>query len=156
MKTHTIKQDAVAMSIQQESLPNQNGFIRKRIVIVVLLVFTVVSLALAQAPKTMSMGQTVQPDGKLTKVEDRNKICMGTNTAFAKDQIPVEIEGRTYYACCNMCKTMLAKDGTQRAAIDPVSRNSVDESLAVIGVSSNGPVVYFENERDLDTYNAAH
>jgi YHS domain-containing protein len=156
MKTQTMKQDTVAMSVQRESLPNQNGFMRKRILIAVLLVFTLVSLALAQAPSTMSMGQTVQPDGKLTKVEDHKKICMVANKAFAKDQIPIEIEGRTYYGCCNMCKTMLANDATQRAAIDPVSKKSVDKSLAVIGVSSNRAVVYFENEEDLETYNAAH
>jgi YHS domain-containing protein len=119
----------------------------------------IIVLALATVcahTQTMSMGQTTKPDGKLTRVEDHKKICMLTNRAYDKDLIPIEVEGRTYYGCCNMCKTMLAKDPTQREAIDLISKKSVDKSLAVIGVSSNGAVAYFENEKNLEAYNAAH
>jgi YHS domain-containing protein len=109
-----------------------------------------------QPPQTSAMGmsQSSKPEGKLTKVEDHKKICMVTNKAFDKDQIPVEVEGRTYYGCCEMCKTLLTSNPDKRGAVDPVSNKKVDKSSAVIGVASNGKVLYFENEKNLDTYNS--
>jgi YHS domain-containing protein len=97
---------------------------------------------------------TPEPSGKLTKVDDNSKICMVTNRAYDKPQIPVQVEGKTYYGCCEMCKGMLTKDATQRTAIDPVSKKPVDKSKAVIGVGANGGVYYFQNEKNLETYNA--
>jgi YHS domain-containing protein len=109
-----------------------------------------------QPPQSSAMGmsQSSKPEGKLTKVEDHKKICMVTNKAFDKDQIPVEVEGRTYYGCCEMCKTLLTSNPDKRGAVDPVSNKKVDKSSAVIGVASNGKVLYFENEKNLDTYNS--
>ncbi len=101
----------------------------------------------------MSMSSPA-PTGKLTRVEDNRKICMVTNRAYDKPQIPVKVDGRTYYGCCDMCKSMLTKDASQRRAVDPVSRKPVDKSKAVIGVAANGGVFYFQNEKNLETYNA--
>jgi YHS domain-containing protein len=95
-----------------------------------------------------------EPSGKLTKVDDNSKICMVTNRAYDKPQVPVQVDGRTYYGCCEMCKGMLTKDASQRTAIDPVSKKPVDKSKAVIGVGANGGVYYFQNEKDFETYNA--
>ena len=104
---------------------------------------------------SMSMGSaSAKAAGKLTKVEDHKKICMVTNKAFAKDQIPIEIEGRTYYGCCEMCKTALSTDPGKRTAVDPVSNEKVDKSVAVIGVDSNGRVLYFENDKNFAAYNS--
>ncbi len=106
-------------------------------------------------PSPMATGQdTAKPQGKLVQA-DPKKICMVTNKAFDKDQIPVQIKGRTYYGCCDMCKGELEKDPKQRMAIDPVSGKKVDKSRAVIGVASNGGVVYFENSGNLEKYNSA-
>lgn len=109
----------------------------------------------AAQSKTMPMGSEVSPpSGKLTKVEDHKKICMVTNKAFEKDQIPVEVEGRTYYGCCEMCKTALSNDPEKRSAIDPISNKKVDKSSAVIGVDAKGRVLYFENDKNLAAYNS--
>ena len=35
---------------------------------------------------------------------------MITEAVYEKDQIPVTVDGKTYYGCCDMCKEMLAKD----------------------------------------------
>lgn len=105
-------------------------------------------------PSPMATTQNAaRPEGKLIQA-DPKKICMVTNTAFDKDQIPVQVKGRTYYGCCEMCKGELEKDSKQRVAIDPVSRKKVDKSQAVIGVASNGGVVYFESIEHLEKYNA--
>jgi YHS domain-containing protein len=50
---------------------------------------------------------------------------------------------------------MLAKDGKQRIAIDPISKKKVDKATAVVGVAANKGVLYFENETNLERYNAS-
>jgi YHS domain-containing protein len=91
----------------------------------------------------------------ITQVEP-SKVCMVNNQFMGKDQIPVEVEGRTYYGCCNMCKERLTKDSASRSAVDPVSGKTVDKATAVIGAQSDGSVLYFENEENLASYAANH
>jgi YHS domain-containing protein len=104
----------------------------------------------------MSMGDSPspQPSGKLTKVDSPKRVCMVTNKAFPDDQIPVEVEGKTYYGCCEMCKGRLTSDAKLRTAVDPVSQKTVDKADAVIAADSKGKVFYFENDDNLVAYNA--
>ncbi len=94
----------------------------------------------------------VKPAGKLTRVETKT-VCMINEHAMGKDQIPIEIEGRTYYGCCEMCKKALAADAAKRVAVDPVSGKQVDKATAVIASQEDGRVFYFENEESLAKYN---
>ena len=94
----------------------------------------------------------VKPTGKLTRVETKT-VCMINEHAMGKDQIPIEIEGRTYYGCCEMCKKALASDAAKRVAIDPVSGKQVDKATAVIASQEDGRVFYFENEANLAKHN---
>jgi YHS domain-containing protein len=87
----------------------------------------------------------------LTRVEP-SQVCMVNNQFMGKPQIPVEVEGKTYFGCCEMCKSRLAQDPTSRAATDPVSGANVDKASAVIGRDASGNVVYFENEKNLAQY----
>jgi YHS domain-containing protein len=115
---------------------------------------------LAQSDKPaksgMAMGDSsaTQSTGKLTKVDSPKRVCMVTNKAFPDDQIAVEVEGKTYYGCCEMCKGRLTSDAKLRAAVDPVSGKSVDKAEAVIAADSKGNVVYFESDDNLAAYNA--
>ena len=95
----------------------------------------------------------VKPSGPLTKVVPKT-VCMINEQAMGKDQIPVDVEGKTYYGCCEMCKKALAADATKRVAIDPVSGNEVDKASAVIAAQQDGRVFYFESDASLETYNA--
>jgi YHS domain-containing protein len=95
------------------------------------------------------------PEGRLTRIDAR-RVCMVRNHAFEEPQLPIDIKGRTYYGCCDMCKGMLAKDRKRRVAIDPVSKKKVDKAMAVIGVGANKGVLYFENETNLEKYNSSH
>lgn len=116
--------------------------------------------AIAQADKPakpgMSMGDApaTQPSGKLSKVDSVKRVCMVTNKAFPDDQIAVEVEGKTYYGCCEMCKGRLTSDAKLRTAVDPVSQKTVDKADAVIAADSKGKVFYFENDENLAAYNA--
>lgn len=84
---------------------------------------------------------------------ETKKVCMVTNQLFDRDQIPIKVEDRTYFGCCEMCKERLAKDAAVRKAVDPVSGKEVDKAKAVIGARKDGSVVYFENEGNLKKYN---
>jgi YHS domain-containing protein len=84
----------------------------------------------------------------LTRVEAK-RVCMVNDTVFPKDQIPVEVAGKTYFGCCAMCKDRLARDASAREANDPVTGKKVDKATAVIGATTDGKVYYFESETSL-------
>ena len=79
-------------------------------------------------------------------------VCMVNDTVFPDRQIPVAVGAKTYFGCCEMCKSRLGSDESVRTAKDPVSGNSVDKAGAVIGALPSGRVLYFENERTLAEY----
>ena len=70
----------------------------------------------------------------------------------ATEQTPVSVEGRTYYACCEMCQNQLRDDPSTRTAIDPVSGNKVDKAAAVVGVDKAGKVYFFESVKNLNGF----
>ncbi len=80
-------------------------------------------------------------------------VCMVNDTRFDKVQIPTEVDGKTYYGCCSMCKAKLEKSSELREATDPVSGNIVDKATAVIGADTNNAVYYFENEENMKAFN---
>lgn len=90
-------------------------------------------------------------EGALKKVEAK-KVCMVNNKVFDKDQIPVPVEGRTYFGCCEMCKERLAKDPQARTAVDPATGKQVDKATAFIAALPDGSVLYFENEASFKRY----
>jgi YHS domain-containing protein len=139
-------------------------FMMKRVAVPAILAVSAavlfVTLSVAQSDKPaksgMNMGDTpaTQPSGKLTKMESPKRVCMVTNKAFEDDQIAVEVGGKTYYGCCEMCKGRLTSDAKLRSAVDPVSQKPVDKAEAVIAADSKGKVFYFENDENLAAYNA--
>lgn len=86
------------------------------------------------------------------KPVEAKMVCMMNNKVFDKEQMSIEIEGKTYYGCCPMCKEMLGKDPAKRVAIDPVSGKEVDKAIAVIGADTHGMTYYFENEENLHKF----
>jgi YHS domain-containing protein len=80
------------------------------------------------------------------------RVCMVNDNLFPKDQIPVEVSGKTYFGCCEMCKDRLASDASLRTATDPVSKKQVDKATAVIGARPDGRVIYFENAANFERY----
>jgi YHS domain-containing protein len=96
----------------------------------------------------------VKPAGTLTKVEPKT-VCMINEHAMGKDQIPVEVDGKTYYGCCDMCKKALAADASKRMSTDPVTGKQVDKATAIIAAQEDGRVFYFESDETLAKYNAS-
>lgn len=113
-----------------------------------------VGVSAAQTPVRRPAAARTTPVATVEKVADRSLVCMVNDMDMGKTQIPVVVEGQTYYGCCAMCKERLAKDAAVRTAIDPISGKSVDKAKAVIGKRPDGSVVYFESERNLRQYAA--
>jgi YHS domain-containing protein len=80
------------------------------------------------------------------------KVCMINDRFMDAPQIPVAVEGKTYYGCCPMCERRLREEPNSRFGIDPVSKKRVDKAAAVIGKLTNGEVLYFENEQTFGAY----
>ncbi len=103
----------------------------------------------AAEPSPQPTSQPTPATAKVTLVDDPSLVCMVNNQFMGAPQIPVEVEGTTYYGCCDMCKTKLANDPTSRTAIDPISGASVDKAQAVLGKTSSGAIHYFESKENL-------
>src|SRR5262245_12072390 len=100
-----------------------------------------------------AMAQAGDAKPELKRVETK-KVCMVNNQVFEKDQIPVTVDGKTYYGCCEMCKERLAKDAAARTAVDPVTGKPVDKATAVIAAMPDGKVLYFESQETYEKYSA--
>lgn len=81
-----------------------------------------------------------------------SEVCMVNDRFFAREQIPVEVEGKTYYGCCEGCKQRLAEDESVRYAVDPVSGERVDKATATIAARPDDSVLYFASEENLRRY----
>ncbi len=114
------------------------------------------ALVLAALVAGLTLAQAESKEDAKTALQrvETKKVCMINNQVFEKDQIPIEVEGRTYYGCCAMCKERLAKDPASRQAVDPVTGKTVDKAKAVIAALPDGMVLYFESEETLKKYEA--
>ena len=99
----------------------------------------------------MSSSAPASFDKTVVRVE-ASKVCMVNNNYMGTTQIPVKVNGRTYYGCCAGCKITLETKPESRQAVDPVSGKMVDKAVAVIGKTAAGRVVYFSSLAHLNAY----
>jgi len=100
------------------------------------------------------MGSSVgiAPDEIKTPV-DPSMVCMVNDAYMGVVQIPVPVNGKTYYGCCQGCVDKLNNLESARIAIDPFSGNPVDKSEAFIVVTNpQGAVAYFESEANYNAF----
>lgn len=107
----------------------------------------------SSVPQSSSSTKTAAelPAG-MTRVSDVSQVCMVNNQFMGKPQIPIAVEGRTYYGCCAMCKDRLGNDPESRTAQDPVTGEKVDKATAVIIKDGSNKVLYFASEDTLRRY----
>lgn len=123
-----------------------------------------VGLAACQASRDVPATAKVSPEApaaatpapvssaSVTLVDDRSNVCMVNNQFMGRPQIPVQVDGKTYYGCCSMCKARLESDASIRTAVDPVSKAPVDKASAVIGKTATGAALYFASLDNLHAY----
>jgi YHS domain-containing protein len=109
-------------------------------------------VSLLVACSAFATADPVVPKGKLHKVEAKT-VCMVNEEAMGSEQVPVEVDGKTYYGCCQMCKDSLTKNADKRVAKDPVTGKQVDKATAVIAAQEDGHVFYFESDETLAKFN---
>lgn len=88
------------------------------------------------------------------KQVSNRQVCMVNNKFMNKDQIPVPINGKTYYGCCPGCVANLKQDTAYRFATDPETGERIDKSEAVIIVKpdTKDEVLYFKTEINAKKY----
>jgi YHS domain-containing protein len=101
----------------------------------------------------------ILPPGGETAVTLRpvaaDRVCMVNDQVFSDPQIPVVVDGKTYYGCCPACEAMLERERTMRVAIDPVTGKEVDKATAAIGAFPDGRVLYFASVENRDAFDPA-
>ncbi|MBI1912259.1 MAG: hypothetical protein HYS21_09685 [Deltaproteobacteria bacterium] len=95
----------------------------------------------AQANESKSQAQTIE-----VRAEKHSDVCMVTNNVALMKMIPVEVEGKTYYGCCQGCVGKLKFKRSVRFAVDPVTGKEVDKADAFIVKDENNKAVYFESK----------
>jgi YHS domain-containing protein len=68
-----------------------------------------------------ALASEASDDTEAMEVVDAAYVCMVNDAVYEKKQVQVQVEGKDYYGCCEMCKESLAKDASLRVAVDPVS-----------------------------------
>tara|TARA_B100000508_G_scaffold138607_1_gene135059 strand:- start:203 stop:598 length:396 start_codon:yes stop_codon:yes gene_type:complete len=110
---------------------------------------------------SISTTLNAQVEGKTQKTNQFNNynlkssyVCYVTNRYMGTDQIPVEVEGKTYYGCCQGCVGNLKKNRKIRYAIDPLTGEEVDKALAYIVLKprGGGAVLYFSSRENYLKY----
>lgn len=79
---------------------------------------------------------------------DKSLVCMMNDKYMGgKKQIPIKVEEKTYYGCCQGCVTALQYKRSTRYSIDPFSGKEVDKAKAYIVLKEDGSkgVWYFES-----------
>ncbi len=76
---------------------------------------------------------------------DPSIVCMVNDNVMGKPQIPVLVEGKTYYGCCKNCVGTLNENPAIRSAKDPFTGKLVDKAGAFILEGPDGAALYFES-----------
>ena len=99
-------------------------------------------------------GPTVKfSDTTITKLAN-NQVCMVNNRFLNSNQIPVTVNGKTYYGCCEGCVKALKEDPASHITYDLLSNEEVDKATAfIIGKpGSFEDVLYFKSEANANEY----
>lgn len=81
-------------------------------------------------------------------------VCYINNNYMGIEQIPVEVDGKIYYGCCEGCVDKLKNQRETRYAIDPLTGKEVDKATAFIVLKPNAgaSVLYFQSEENYLKY----
>jgi hypothetical protein len=85
---------------------------------------------------------------------DHSQVCFINDKYMGKPQIPVEVDGKTYYGCCAGCATALRHDPSTRVATDPYNGARVDKAMAFIArnPADRDTVLYFQSAATFAAY----
>ncbi len=106
-------------------------------------------------PHAMAQGAAQQAStNQKFEIVPNEKVCMVNDRFMGIKQIPIEVEGITYFGCCPDCVKKLQENlNGVRYSNDPVSGEKVDKASAVI-IKNNedGMVQYFGSEASANQF----
>lgn len=83
------------------------------------------------------------------EIVSNEKVCMVNDRYMVVKQLPVEVNGITYYGCCDNCVEKIQQNiGDVRYAKDPINGDRVDKANAVIVQNKKDGVVYYFGNKD--------
>ena len=74
------------------------------------------------------------------------EVNMVTNRHAGSKQVPVSIDGRTYFGAGEGYVSTLQKNMAARSAVDPFTNKKIDKASALTYADASGRVFYFESE----------
>ena len=88
------------------------------------------------------------------EVVPNDKVCMVNDRFMGVKQIPIDVDGTTYYGCCQGCVEKLQKNiDNVRFGSNPIDDTKVDKATAVIVQDKNkGSVFYFATKQDAQNF----
>lgn len=88
------------------------------------------------------------------EIVPNDKVCMVNDRFMGVEQIPIDVDGTTYYGCCQGCVDKLQKNiDNVRFGSNPINDVKVDKANAVIVQDkSNGSVYYFASKQDAQSF----
>jgi len=116
------------------------------------LLITGIAFALMMALQTNSISAKAAVSIIPASEVKASEVCMVNDRVMGKPQIPVEVEGKTYYGCCEGCKSRLQNDRSMRYSTDPLTGKEVDKARAYIVQGTQAEVLYFESEQTATRY----
>lgn len=102
--------------------------------------------------KNVAKEKTVQVVGKELApgviMLPNNQVCMVNDAFKPAEQIPVIVNGKTYYGCCQGCVDALKTNDLARTTTDLATGERIDKatSVAILKPGSKEQVLYFANE----------
>ena len=106
---------------------------------------TTVQSKVEEAQPKLEMTQNYQVGSQVPT----EQVCMVNDAFMGKLQIPVPVNGKTYYGCCHMCVKTLNENDNARTALDPLNKQMVDKAEAfIVLMGMDGKVAYFESEKN--------
>lgn len=114
-----------------------------------LLIVALAACSRGDSPQPSADPSAVALPAGMMRVSDPSQVCMVNDQFMGRAQIPVVVEGRTYFGCCPACKEKLEKQPAIRVARDPSTGEEVDKAKAVIVQDASGKILYFASEDTL-------
>jgi len=104
-----------------------------------------------QAQQTDINQATIQNQTAIAKL---NFVCMVDDEYKDSLLLAVDIDGKTYYGCCQPCVEYLEADEAIRYARDPLTNHLVNKADAFIAfeIAGTWKVLYFESEENYKKY----
>lgn len=89
-----------------------------------------------------------------TKPVETKHVCMANDKYMGVDQIPVLVEGKTYYGCCAGCASKIKENqGNVRFSKDPLTGETVDKATAyIVATTDSNKALYFKSEKTYRRY----